>query len=165
MKRILLFIILITTGCKENNELNNSNDLEITSNAVTSDKRLKYILDEYLKEVDCDNCLHEIFFDRVIYNQTIITLRNLPYDTTYILKQKPLLQLKYKNTPFIIFNGMEDYFNGQYDFGEKGKNKIDWFNESYKSMQWTIVDSAGIVKINKEGSLPYVAIPGVGYCD
>ncbi|WP_207431309.1 hypothetical protein [Sabulibacter ruber] len=157
--------ILITVGCKENSESNYNNDLEVISNVITSDKRLKRILDEYIKEIDCGNYTHKIFFDRVRYNQTIITLRSLSYDTAYILKHKPLLQIKYKDIPFLIFNGMEEYFNGQYDFGEKGKNNIDWFNESHKPMQWTVVDSAGVVKINKEGSLPYVAIPGVGYCD
>ncbi|WP_205501948.1 hypothetical protein [Rufibacter psychrotolerans] len=160
-KSTLLLFILIALGCKENKGKEIRNELEVTFSAVTSDDRIKHILDEYIKEMDCKDCIHEIFFDRFVYNQTIITLRSRGYNKEYLLNQKPLLQLTYKEIPFIIYSGMEGYFDGKFDFREKGGEKTEW---SMKYIHWTVIDSVGKLKIYKEGSLPYTAIPGVSYC-
>lgn len=153
------FLILFIAGCEGRPKDDNIDVLEVTLESASVKDKLRDILDIYLKEVKCTECIHEIFFDKVMYNTSILTIRSMVYSKEYLLKNKPLMKMMHRNTEFYIYSGIEDYFTGVYRFKEDSRDKKEMYN-----VYWTVIDSAGTFNIIKYGPLPFTPIPGVSVC-
>ena len=150
---ILLPFIMLVLSCSRNAE---KQSIYFTSDKIEINDQLKEILNQFINDNPCKNCINKLYIDKIEPYKTVITLEQIPYDLIDYkkLKPEPLLYIIVNSYTFYVYNGMEGYFNVSYD-------NIDTINKCIgdKYYRWTIVDTKDSIVINKNGNLPFFPLP------
>ena len=155
---ILAFSICLFLNCSNNTD---KFTLNLTSDKIGMNEKMKTMLKQFVRENPCKNCINEIYINKIfsienIDFKTIITLQQIPFNKKDFikLKPKPLLSINIDSCTFFIYNGMEDYFDFNYE-------KIDTISkeEGSKFVSWTIIDTKDTLIIKKKGEHPFSPFP------
>lgn len=149
IKRIDLFGL----DCNRNPE---KQSIYFTSDKIEINDRLKGILKQFINDNPCMNCINKLYIDKIEPYRTVITLEQIPFNSSDYkkLKPEPLLYVLVDSCKFYVYNGMEGYFNVSYEDVDSISKKI-----GDKYLRWTVVDTKDSIIINRNGSFPFFPLP------
>lgn len=153
MKSYIVSFLIITlmAGCED--ESSNPRDAIIhpTYQEVILSDTLQSIMKDFVQQNSCKTKYNEIFFDKVNFQLSIITLKSRHAPETD--NGLPLYYTKVSDAIFLIYNGMEQYIKSDM----KHTRKMEFMSDDFScpSILWNIVDSAGRIRVIKNGNLPF----------
>ncbi|HEY4060514.1 MAG TPA: hypothetical protein VGM30_01365 [Puia sp.] len=99
----------------------------------------------FIKENPCDDCIYELYADKIYPTKTIITLKKRVYNVEYLKKKNPLFTVNFYQKSFFVYSGVEDIFSGD----KKIMNyRADNIKENVFS-QWGIILDSGKYTVTK----------------
>ena len=135
---VIMFAVLIALiSCKANNQKKKDKDgILPTSIYFKSSKMLDSLANVVLDSVKCNDCINEVYIDKVTIKETYITFRvttyNPKYQNEYLEQQNPLFYFIKNGQKIFVITGVEKYITGDQDqarkllFSEKNRTKTEF---------------------------------------
>jgi hypothetical protein len=157
---ISLYVFLVFCLCCtfENNK--KIETLELVTDEIVLSDNIKSILEQFIQENPCKDCLNEIYINKVY------EIRNIDYKTIIVIYQLPFknrgfdksasgsfLKLNFKTYIFYLYCGLEDYFFKTLDY----RKDTVLIPTGAKQVAWTIYDKKDTLIIKKTGDIPFSA--------
>lgn len=111
---LLLFIstIQIFISCQEKKRSSINDGVYPTSSTYSPSKLIDSISKIFIDSSNCDQCLNELYIDKVYEDEVIFTFKAKPFYPDFFDKKKPLLYFETSGRKIFIFTGAEDFFKG-----------------------------------------------------
>lgn len=159
MTRLFLLLLVSIASCQTTNrkEVNDSTKedkgvtLTTTYQNLIIDDRVNSLLQKFINEANCRNCINEIHVDKVKPDEIIIVLKSRVYSTEYLNKTNPLFTSVINGVRFNVYSGLEDVFIGDkthLDYSIK-----DSSNTVFKV--WSLFVKPYSIRIEKEVGYPF----------
>lgn len=157
VKKILFysFLVMLFGSCKKVPESPDRTDHLIPN------ERIYAILDSFVKENDCMNCINELYIDKVTPHNYIITIytgnRSLTQKENEFNEQTATAKTIVSGIEFNIYSGTEHYFNKN----SENKNKDVLPATKCNTAIWVVKDNFDTIEIFKNTGYiyPFVALP------
>ena len=107
-------------------------------------------IDTFLKEGNCNNCINEIYIDKILPDYYLITLKSRVYSSVYLDKCHPLFITKFYEKNFYVYSGIEDFVTG-----DKKHLPIITDSSGNTFITWTLVVKKDRVRIEKKLAYPF----------
>ncbi len=154
MKTIIeVAILLILIGCNNNKPAvgvksdSTHNDLTLipTFETLLPSEEFDSIIFAFIQENPCDDCIYELYIDKLHPTKTLITLKQRVYNIGYLKKTNSLFTVKFHQKAFFVYSGLEDIFIGD--------KKLMVYKDKSASenvfTEWCIILDLGKWSINK----------------
>ncbi len=137
---ILLFFILIVLACRY--------DREGTTGGVELESNLKKLMEAYIAQEPCEDCIYEIYIDKKAPDSYQVILykgsNSLTFEEYAKEKKYPLFYTYVRDKKVYVYSGAENYFSvKEPSIVQEEKNKN---NKIFKV--WVLSDSLGIKKVD-----------------
>jgi hypothetical protein len=142
-----IVLCLLILGCGETQ--NHKSPINLDANP-----KISKILAEFCEIENCQNCLKELFIDRINPDSTIFTVRVRGYMSEYRAEPPPFFTFNINGNIFYVYTGAEKYLKPDSTF----KSYIEREKKCVESI-WTIFEKNGNYVIDKHGNEPYVYFP------
>lgn len=163
MKKIILLFIafLLFTSCKKSKNQN--------IGIIPKVKILK-ILNDFVKENECDKCIYEIYIDKINpYQYELIIYKgqhSLTLEENNKNEQNPITIVKLKSgVEFDVYSGIEHYFTISDSSSSFKKLKMKSINnlnskKEVENKMWIVKDSMNLITILKNNEVyPFLPPP------
>jgi len=125
--------------------------LKPTFESVAFIKKVKDVVIEFITEDKCTGCVHEMYIDKTIPNQSTIVLKSREYSAEYLKGINPLFIAKINGIEFYLFSGLEDIF-----VGDRKKNSYTATDSTHGNYRvWSLFINSDSVKVEKNIGKPF----------
>ena len=162
MIKKIIFILLATFIYACTNNKTTEQEVSLVHSEVEFNERFKALLQQFIEENPCKNCMIKVYIDKVyeiknIDYMNIITIYQMPIsrDPYHALDPSPILKAKIGSTIFFIYSGVEDYLNVKKDKPESAES-----NAEGNFADWTVIDRYDTFDIYRKSlGQPFPAFP------
>jgi hypothetical protein len=108
------------------------------------------IIDSLIVESHCDQCINELYVDKVLPHYILITMKVRTPSIEYMKDKRPLLTANIRGKLFYIYSGLEDVL-----YSDKKRLELKPDSTINFYMNWTIVLNSDSVEVRKDGGYPF----------
>lgn len=113
---------------------------------------------DFVVENKTQNCLNEIHIDKQDPHYSIITLRSGSAFARKVQEgEYPLTYTNINSIKFFIYNGSEEYLQGDKKFLNTLKLNKSW--KECPERTWEIIDSFKVIRVVKTDAYPFMSLP------
>ena len=121
-----------------------------TYDSLSFKPNLIFLIDSFDKVIQCKDCLHEMYIDKIFPDYTLITLKARWYSSEYLSKSNALFTTNISNTKYYVFSGIEDIMQAR-----KRPEKIQKDSSSTKFKIWTLIMNRETITVDTTGYYPF----------
>ena len=159
-KSIFILLAIFIYSCTDNNT--KEQEVSLVYSEIEINARLKELLQQFIEENPCKNCVIKLYIDKVyefrkdINYGSIITIYQMPFsrDGYRELDPSPILKFRIDSSLFFIYSGIEDYLNVNKDEPESAESSAEG-----NFANWTVIDQNDTFVIYDLAYPPFFSLP------
>lgn len=159
MRRVFLLLLVGIASCQTTDRKKGGGSIKEdkgmtltpTYQNLKIDDRVNSILQRFINETNCRNCINEMHVDKARPDEIIIVLKSRVYSKEYLSKTNPLFTSVINGVRFNIYSGLEDVFLGDklhFDYSIKDSSNAV-FNV------WSLFVKPDSIRIEKDVGYPF----------
>jgi hypothetical protein len=132
-------------------------DVSLLYSQITVNDRFKELLQQFVRENPCANCMNKVFIDKVyevgsVDYKNIITIQQMPFSKGDYqrLNPSPILKIRIDSSIFYLYSGVESFLKVRVDSIKSVRSST---NGNF--VNWTVIDQKDTLVINRRGVPPF----------
>ena len=152
---VFLFVMVAVfySSCfEQKKDISNGNILP-TSSEYSTDKLIDSLSELFIDSAKCNDCLKELYIDKVYKYTAYLTFIARPYYKEYFVRNKPLFYFLINGNKIFVYTGTEEFLKGNQEKASLLKFKDDE-TEYWLRMEFSIIEDS--VKLMKVAGSPFM---------
>ena len=152
---VFLFVMaaIFNSSCTEQKKNITNGNILPTSSEYSTDKLIDSLSKLFIDSAKCNDCIKELYIDKVYKYTTYLTFIARPYYKEYFIRNKPLFYFLINENKIFVYTGAEEFLKGNQEEARLLKFKDDK-TEYWLRMGFSLTEDS--VKLMKVAGSPFM---------